>query len=261
MIRRDSFARSVLLVALCLVSAGWFSLAPQAHAFVLANIAQERVIQLPEDGQVWATIVFTSDHWQTNPLERQVLAWFDSDPRLASLKAQTKFYHYTASDPAYTHVPINKPGHSFAQIVQGQFPCVIVQTFEGTKVFKVSGEHMPRQANALAHGISQALKKAQREYVVATAQPAVAHDGVAHRDGKLFPRPRPKPCPAPTPTPTVPIVSSPTVVVGPPVIPDDVKEEEPAKEAPTGPNLGVAFVVGLIGAGIFAFAYLKNLTD
>src|SRR5579872_5584422 len=49
---------------------------------------QERVIDLPEDGDQWHTILIVCPNWQGRPAERKAEAMFHSEPLLLSLKDQ-----------------------------------------------------------------------------------------------------------------------------------------------------------------------------
>lgn len=228
---------------------------PRGEAAVLGDLVAERVVTLPEDGQAWATIVFTSDAWQTVHNERTLLAWFETNPRLAALKATTKFTHITAGDPVYSHVPVNKTdggsAYSFAHIVRDDFPCLIVQTCDGTKVYKIGGSNMPKRSSALADAVAAAVRHSKREYGLALS---TSTDRTDRRDasewkvnGKFFPlrpRPQPKPdvCPA---TPAVAPAATTAVTVGPPMIPDDADKEEEAE--PEHVPWGLVALLGVAG--------------
>lgn len=224
------------LLALCLLNVSMAAYAvPVDQA---TEFAQERVIELPEDGQVWATIVCTSDDWRTNQKERSVVSWFASDPRLAGLAAQTKFYHLTASNVIFKH--------KFASVVNGQFPCVIVQRYDGTKAYKVSGKNMPSRANDLADAIGATLKKG---IPVQTAPPNYRLVSNTQH-GRIL---RPKPCPQPevTPQPAQPAQPT-TVVVDTPHVPDDVADE------PEKPHWGgIVLLAGLGAVGVILYMFQK----
>lgn len=206
---------------------------------------EEQVIELPEDGNVWATIVCTSDDWRVNAKERNVVSWFASNPRLAGLASQTKFYHFTASNLIYKH--------KFASVVQGQFPCVIVQTYDGTKAYKISGNKMPAKANALADAIGAKL----HEVAIRTATPTVNHTIlVSNTYGRL--RPRPAPCVQPQPAPAQPVPT--TVNVAPPTVPDD-SPAVPDDMEPK-PRYGGVVLVGVLGfIGIMLYMLHKAVSS
>src|SRR5689334_13966910 len=50
---------------------------------------QERVVDLPEDGNQWHTILIVCPNWQARPAERRAEAMFHAEPFLVSLKHQT----------------------------------------------------------------------------------------------------------------------------------------------------------------------------
>lgn len=115
------------------------------------DLSGELVVNLPEDGHVWQTIIFTSDNWMQNPKERQFVAWFKADPKLQALCRQTKFHHITPKKVVYKY--------RFTGVVHDSFPCVIVQTCNGHKVYKTSGKNVPKSAPALASQISAKLSQ------------------------------------------------------------------------------------------------------
>lgn len=200
---------------------------------------EEQVIELPEDGNVWATIVCTSDDWRTNAKERNVVSWFASNARLAGLASQTKFYHFTASNLIYKH--------KFASVVQGQFPCVIVQTYDGTKAYKVSGNKMPAKASALADAIGAKLKEASIRTATPVANQVVL---VSNTYGRLRPRPNPAPCVQPTPVPAQPT----TVTVAPPTIPDDAPAvPDDTTEKPRWGGIFLLAGLGFVGLILYMF--------
>lgn len=144
------------------------------------QLVGDRVIHLPEDGHQWHTTLFLHDGWERIPFERELAAWFDADPRLASLKAQTHFHTYKESDRIYK---------GRFQATNPVLPGVMLQNAQGQVVLKLSGELLPAGPEALAQMVASAI--------------AEATDGC----------PRP-PKPSPTPGPYPPINP------GPPVLPD-----------------------------------------
>lgn len=126
----------------------------------VAAPVEKQIIELPEDGSwYWAT-VFLSKEWRTNSQERELVAWWASNQRLVSLKAQTRFKFFTDNDPMYKL--------RFSRSVTS-LPCVMIQDgVTGRAVYKASGANLPKSANALADDIQECF-------------------------------PRPNPCPRPTP--------------------------------------------------------------
>ncbi len=140
---------------------------------------EEQVIDLPEDGGAWYTTLFLHADWRQRPQERQLAAWFASNPRLASLKAQTHWNVHTQKDRMYRA--------RWAHVVS-VWPCVLLQTSDGKVRYKASGDNIPSNADQLASDITT----------------------------RLFPCPKPKPKPNPTPAPdTNPVIPDTTPDITP----------------------------------------------
>lgn len=105
----------------------------------------ERIVHLPEDGQIYYLTVFTHDDWQRRAAERETLSWFTVHPDLAALRAQCHFRHLTPADPAF---------RLWADSVGGDFPCVALQHGGGAvqaPLYKASGSRdFPCSAGDLA---------------------------------------------------------------------------------------------------------------
>lgn len=94
---------------------------------------QNRIVELPEDGGVWHLSLFVHADWQSRKADREVVAAFEADPQLRSLKAQAKYHLYTEADPMYRqrfaqHVPV--------------LPAVMLQRGNGEVVFKSSAGNL-----------------------------------------------------------------------------------------------------------------------
>jgi hypothetical protein len=196
------------------------------------------VLELPEDGQLYHTLLFTSEHWQQNPKERDFIAWFDTNPQLKKLCAQTHVHHYEANQLRYRY--------RFDDIVKDDFPCIIVQRCDGCAVFKMSGSNMPRNSAVLAGKLSSVLDRLpDQEPALCVTRSNYRHDGLC---GRIFDRPKPrpddKPCPGPNcPTPTPVAPTTPTTNV----VPDITGDEEEFVDDPADTSIGV--VLALIGLG------------
>lgn len=101
----------------------------------------ERVLNPPNDRLLYATMVFTSDDWKRNQAEREVLAWFDANPELASLKTTTHFFHYKASDPMYQQ--------RFKAKVGSNFPIIVFQDYAGVVHYQAAGAQIPSTSRSL----------------------------------------------------------------------------------------------------------------
>ncbi len=154
--------------------------------------ARERIFVLPEDGKAYHVSVCVHDDWQRRPNERELLAWWKVDTRLASLAAQAHFHTYTESDPIFkTNIAPALP----------QLPAVLVQDETGKVHFKASGENLPGSATELGDAAVSAFWKAP--YLL------------PYRRNHT----RPCPCPLPSPAPPAPGPNI-NVDVGPRPIPD-----------------------------------------
>lgn len=111
---------------------------------------QAKIVELPEDGQVWFTSLFVHDDWKNRPADRRLVADFDAIAPLQSLKAQTHFHVYTASDPNYRE--------RFARDVN-VLPCVLIQRANGEIVYKESGANVGCQPDGLARSIQAGIRR------------------------------------------------------------------------------------------------------
>lgn len=148
---------------------------------------QEHVIQLPEDGQQFYLTIFTAQDYLTRARDRELVAWFDSDPTLKSLKSQTQYNHYTPDQKIYSE--------RFGETLPiSQFPAVMLQDAAGKVYVKLSAATLPKSPKDLIKII---------------------------RD--CCPRPKPGPQPTPTPEPNpVPVIPD----IGPPDLEPEVPEED-----------------------------------
>ena len=87
---------------------------------------EERVIDLPEDGNQWHTILILRAGWQGLPAERKAEAMFHSEPLLASLRHQTHWHLITTDQPECA---------KFRALVDAT-PCLIVERANGEVVYR-----------------------------------------------------------------------------------------------------------------------------
>lgn len=185
----------------------------RTHAQVqeLDETIEERIVDLPEDAAGWYFTLFTSG--QSTERERRVYAWLTSEPRLATLVAQTRYNVYRATDKIYQT--------RYAGQVGSDFPVVVLQRPDGKVCYKCSGANLPETARELAEHVAQAIK-----------------------DCCPFPRPTPTPAPtppAPTPTPDLPPI--------PDITPDQPDEQEvPADDKSA---FYIALLVAMAAGGAF----------
>lgn len=140
--------------------------------------AEEHVVHLPNDGGQYYLTVLTSANWRANQRERELLAWFESDPACRSLKAQTHWNHYTPESRLYQ----SRLAHALPDV-----PAVSLQAASGKVLYKASGLNLPITPKELIAKV---------------------------RD--CFPRPKP-PTPSPQPAPPVEPPLQPIPDLGPPI--------------------------------------------
>ena len=105
--------------------------------------SQERIVKLPEDGSKWhVSVVGQGTRYS------EVLGWFDSVPRLKTLKNQVMFHPVMPSDPIYAerYAPNTKT-----------LPMVRVQNEKGVVFFEVAGQNIPMTGEALYSAIAAAV--------------------------------------------------------------------------------------------------------
>lgn len=110
---------------------------------------EERVVELPEDGNQWHTILILRAGWQSLPSERKAEAMFHSEPLLASLKHQTHWHLFTTDQPECA---------KFRTLVDAT-PCLIVERANGEVVYRESGPDLGRQPHALTHAIRREIQR------------------------------------------------------------------------------------------------------
>ena len=172
----------------------------------------DRVIDLPEDGNLWHTTVFTSE--TPTPEEHRVLSWFDSNTSLQSLKKQTHFHHYTPKSSVFER---------YTSLVANGYPAVVLQDGTGKVIYKASGANVPQSDWPLVKGIIECIR---------------SH--CPH-----CPRPNPTPTPSPVPTPS----PNPIPDIGPHVVPDVVGPNDntpPNGKDDTIPVTVAVFVIFLV---------------
>lgn len=120
-------------------------IATRAEVVALAAAAEERVIDLPEDGNQWHTILLVSPNWKATPTERRAEAAFHSEPLLVSLKQQTHWHLITSDKPEF---------QKFRPLVDA-LPCLIVERCNGEVIYRESGPDLGKRP----HGLVRAVKK------------------------------------------------------------------------------------------------------
>lgn len=186
-------------------------------AMVADRAVQEHVVRLPDDGGLYWTICLVHKDWKQRQADRELVASFDADGRLASLKAQTKFSVVVEGDPLYA-------AHFAAA---GKLPCLYVQTQEGRVLYKESGPQLVPTA-----------VRAERIFEIFDKRPWL----------RIRPWKRPRPCPEPGPCPGP--------EPGPDVVPDTdvdvdvvIPDLGPPEEAEQSQEASWALLPGLAAAG------------
>lgn len=116
---------------------------------IAAPLTEDRIIELPADSGIWHTLLFVHDGWQAHEDCRRLVAWFDTEPGLVSLKSQTKFWVYTESNPYYRQ--------HFAGTLHA-LPAVRVQNAEGYLIYQASGRNIPRGPADLRRAITREVR-------------------------------------------------------------------------------------------------------
>ncbi|MGE5194068.1 MAG: hypothetical protein ACM3U2_16355 [Deltaproteobacteria bacterium] len=110
---------------------------------------EERVIDLPEDGNQWHTILILRGGWQSVPEERRAEAMFHTEPLLISLKHQTHWHLITTDQTDCA---------KFRPLVDVT-PCLIVERANGQVVYRESGPDLGKHPHALTHSIRREIQR------------------------------------------------------------------------------------------------------
>jgi hypothetical protein len=126
-------------------------LASSVNQMRLASKQEVRapVLQLPEDGRKWYTVLIYRDKALTDQADRHLAAMVATTPRLQSLTAQTKVLGWDQKDPLYVE--------RYRQFFGDRLPAIIVQNDAGRVLYKVSGSHVPIDGEALADEIAASI--------------------------------------------------------------------------------------------------------
>lgn len=171
--------------------------------------AGERIINLPEDGSSWHTVLILDN----GPASQRIAQEFNTNPRLAGLKNDTKFYQYP---PDHWWVQKYRAGYQ-PPLVLVQRPSVATGgTNDFIRVYEQWGNGLPLTGDILADDIASMVRRP-------------------------CPRPTPTPTPVPQPQPVQPV--APVAPVAP----------EPATIPPPEENDWLIYALiaggGLLGAG------------
>ncbi|MDE2102467.1 MAG: hypothetical protein KGL39_34795 [Patescibacteria group bacterium] len=132
------------------------------------TLAGDESMRLPADENGWFLSVFTSAN--PTPEELQFLAWFDRDPRLASLKQQTHFNYYTPKSTLWTRYvngTVDIDGRQIPPLISS-VPAVAVHrptgpnTFKRVAKFEAPSEYF-RDSKTLASAIAACIRAETKE--------------------------------------------------------------------------------------------------
>lgn len=117
-------------------------------AYEQAPIA-ERVIELPDDGGLWQTVLVYSTPDRSTAADRRLAANWATTPRLQSLLAQTRKYEI-------------EPGHAWDYWIRNHLagkplPAVVVQKPSGEVVYRAGADALPVDGETQANQIAQMI--------------------------------------------------------------------------------------------------------
>jgi len=195
---------------------------------LLARVAaesQERIVELPKDGGQFYVSVLLHKDWRLRPNERALVAYWHTDPRLVSIRVQTKWYAIAEDEDTYKR--------RFSKVTVA-LPAVYVQTPDGYVIHKQSGDAVCESADAVAAPMIELFK---------------------NRPWLKLPwnRPRPGPCPAPSPNPAPKPGPGPGPDLVIPVIPDTDARDDAKETAAAFPWLLLSIVVLVAAGGALAW--------
>lgn len=110
---------------------------------------RERVIDLPEDGHTWHTILFLSPDWRQRQPERKAHTIFYSEPGLASLRLQTHWHLITTDQPEF---------RKFRPLVSA-VPCLLLERANGEVIYRESGPQLGRNNDGLRKAIKREIER------------------------------------------------------------------------------------------------------
>jgi hypothetical protein len=192
--------------------------------------AAQEVLFLPEDGGLWHTTLIFPHDTAADQTSRRLSEHFAASPRLQKLASQTSLHRYTPSDPLFAT--------RYAPYFGGVFPALLIQKADGTVVYKVSGDAIPKDSEALANEIAQAV------------------DQCCPLRPKPQPKPGPQPNPQPGPSPSPQQTVRPQVpLIDIELIPDirPVNEEpqsEPTKAPPLSPLSPILLLAPIVAGAL-----------
>lgn len=110
---------------------------------------EQRVIDLPDDGHTWHTVLIVRPDWRNHAAERRAESMFHSEPLLVSLRHQTHWHLMTTDQPEF---------QAFRPLVSAT-PCLIVERANGEVVYRESGPELGKHPHALTHAIRREIER------------------------------------------------------------------------------------------------------
>lgn len=139
------FLLFVLVVAVALSTAMAFS----AEVSAPGVIANERVVNLPNDSEKWYLSIVGVDG---EARYEEILAWFDGDDALKQVRSQVHFREIDSNTIIYKT--------RYASNVEG-LPTVRLQKHNGEVIYEAAGRNLPLTAGGLYGALANSSSKAQ----------------------------------------------------------------------------------------------------
>jgi hypothetical protein len=173
----------LLLSVLCLLAV-FAAVVPCLGDTVNGVLAEERVVNLPQDQCKWYVSVVGN---ATDARYNEIVGWFDTNASLKKLKDQVHFCPVTSDTAIYQE--------RYAPNVKG-LPTVRMQKADGTVVYEAAGKNLPMTAAGLNGALAGAVNTAQG------IRPILPwRREMERRCPGPCPNPQPQPQPQPDPEP------------------------------------------------------------
>jgi hypothetical protein len=173
-----------LLLSLLCALALFACITPCFADTVNGVLAEERVVNLPQDAGKWYVSVVGD---ATSARYQEVLGWFNTDPNLKKLTSQVHLLQVTTGTAIYKE--------RYQPNVKG-LPTVRMQKADGTVVYEAAGKNIPMTAAGLYGAMASAAQTAQGIRPILPWRRNMEN---------RCPGPQPAPNPTPDPTPDEPV--------------------------------------------------------
>lgn len=172
------FLSAITTLATSFLIEPWFRVPEQPPVYVQEVVdprPEERVIDLPEDGQTWHTILLLRPEWKTISAERKAEAMFHSEPLLVSLKHQTHWHLITTDQAEFV---------KFRPLV-ATTPCLLVERANGEVVYRESGPELGKHPHDLTHAIRREIQRHCPDGRCLPLHPVPRKDGERPNDDEI----------------------------------------------------------------------------